>query len=118
MTNRIVIYVVLALISGCAASGLINQPPLPSTAGASANVRIHRVGTGDSVLDDVTFTINDEPIYRFGDTTDFAFVMDPGEYLFGYRQAGKRCSTDVQIDAGGDYVFDLKPNCVIELEKQ
>jgi hypothetical protein len=118
MANRIASYFALAFVAGCATSGLINPPPVPSTPNASANVRIHRHVTGNAVLEDVTFTIHDEPIYRFGHTKTFAFVMDPGEYLFGYVQGGKRCSTDVQIDAGGNYVFDLMPNCVIELEKQ
>jgi len=117
MTNRLVHYLIPVLLSGCASSGIINQPPIPNTQAASANIRIHK-DVADGLLHDLTFTINDEPIYRFGDTNDFTFVMDPGEYLFGYRRGGKRCSTVVDIDAGGFYVFDLKPDCVIELEKE
>ena len=119
MANRIIGYFTLALIAGCTTSGIIvNQPPMPNSPQDSANIRIHRNVAEGEVLDDVTFTINEEPVYQFGDTNDFSFITDPGEYLFGYRQGGKDCSTDVQIDAGGFYVFSLKPGCIIEMEKE
>ena len=119
MENRIIGYLALTLIAGCATNGnIINQPPMPDSRQDSVNVRIHRDVAVKEILNDVTFTINEEPIYQFGDTSDFTFVTVPGEYLFGYRQGGKDCSTDVQIDAGGFYVFDLKPGCIIEMEKE
>jgi hypothetical protein len=119
MIIRIAGYLALMLITACTASGvIINQPPMPNSPQDSANVRIHRGVTDGVVLDDVTFTINEEPVYQFGDTNDFTFVMEPGEYLFGYRRGGKDCSTDVQIEAGGYYVFALKPGCIIEMEKE
>jgi hypothetical protein len=119
MANRIIGYFALALITGCATNGnIINQPPMPNSPQDSANIRIHRDVADAAVLDDLTFTINEEPVYQFGDTSDFTFIMEPGDYLFGYRHSGKHCSTDVQIDAGGFYVFSLKPGCVIELEKE
>jgi hypothetical protein len=119
MANRIIGYLALTLITGCATNGtFINQPPMPNSPQDSANIRIHRDVAVKEILNDVTFTINEEPIYQFGDTSDFTFVTVPGEYLFGYRQGGKDCSTDVQINAGGYYVFDLKPGCIIEMEKE
>ena len=119
MANRIIGYVALALIAGCSTNGvIINPPPIPDSSQDSVKVRIHRNVADGEVLDDVTFTINEEAVYQFGDTSDFTFVTDPGEYLFGYRQGGKHCSTDVQIDAGGAYVFSLKPGCIIEMEKE
>jgi hypothetical protein len=119
MSNRIIGYLALTLIAGCATNGtIINQPPMPDSPKDSANVRIHRDVAVKEVLNDVTFTINQEPIYQFGDTSDFTFITEPGEYLFGYRQGGQDCSTDVQIDAGGFYVFDLKPGCLIDMEKE
>jgi len=119
MIYRIVACFVLAFVTACSTNGLIiNSPPIPNSPQDSANIRIHRDVADGEVLDDVTFTINEEPIYQFGDTSDFTFVTDPGEYLFGYRQGGKVCSTDVQIDAGGFYVFSLKRGCIIEMEKE
>ena len=119
MANRIIGYLALALVTGCAGNGLIiNQPPMPDSTQDSVKVRIHRDVADAEVLDEVTFTINEEPIYQFGDTSDFTFVTEPGEYLFGYRQGGTHCSTDVQIDAGGFYVFSLKRGCIIEMEKE
>ena len=119
MINRIVACSVLALIAGCATNGtIINPPPEPTLSQDSAKIRIHRDVAEGEVFDDVTFTMNEEPIYQFGDTSDFTFVTDPGGYLFGYRQGDKNCSTDVQIDAGGSYVFSLKRGCIIEMEKE
>lgn len=119
MTNRIIGYLALTLIAGCATNGtIINPPPEPTLPQDSAKIRIHRDVSEGEVFDDVTFTINEEPIYQFGDTSDFTFITDPGDYLFGYRQGGKHCSADVQIDAGGSYVFDLKPGCIIDMEKE
>jgi hypothetical protein len=119
MINRIVTCFVLAFVTACSSNGLIiNPPPIPNSPQDSANIRIHRDVDEGEVLDDVTFTINEEPVYQFGDTSDFTFVTDPGEYLFGYRQGGTHCSTDVQIDAGGFYVFSLKRGCIIEMEKE
>ena len=119
MANRITGYLALMLIAGCSTNGtIINQPPMPDSPQDSANVRIHRGVADGVVLEDVTFTINEEPVYQFGDTSDFTFITEPGGYLFGYRQGGKHCSTDVQLDAGGFYVFSLKPGCIIEMQQE
>jgi hypothetical protein len=119
MIKRIISYLALTLIAGCASNGvIINQPPMPNTRQDSVNVRIHRDVDVKEILNDVTFTMNNEPIYQFGDTSDFSFVTVPGEYLFGYRNGGQDCSIDVQIDAGGSYVFSLKPKCLIVMEKE
>jgi len=119
MIYRIVAYFVLAFITACSTNGLIiNPPPIPNSPQDSAKIRIHRDVAEGEVLEDVTFTINEEPVYQFGDTSDFTFVTDPGDYLFGYRQGGKDCSTDVQIDAGKSYVFSLKQGCIIEMDKE
>jgi len=118
MPKRIAGYFMLPLLAACSTGGvIINQPPMPNSPQDSANVRIHRGVADGVVLENLIFTINEEAVYQFGDTNDFTFVMEPGEYLFGYRQGGQRCSTDVQIDAGGFYVFSLKPGCLIEMEK-
>jgi hypothetical protein len=119
MPKRIAGYFVLALLAACSTGGVvINQPAEPDSPQDSVNVRIHRDVADAVVLENVIFTINEEPIYQFGDTNDFTFITVPGEYLFGYRKGGKNCSTDVQIDAGGFYVFSLKPGCIIEMEKE
>jgi len=119
MSRRIAGCIALTLLVGCSTSGvIINQPPEPVSPQDSVNVRIHRDVTDGVVLENLIFTINEEPVYQFGDSNDFVFVTVPGEYLFGYRQRGKDCSTDVQIDAGGYYVFSLKPGCIIEMEQE
>ena len=119
MPKRIAGCFVLMLLAACSTGGIIlNQPPEPDSPQDSVNVRIHRDVADSAVLENVIFTINAEPVYQFGDTNDFTFVTVPGEYLFGYRQGGKDCSTDVQIDSGGFYVFSLKPGCIIEMEQE
>jgi hypothetical protein len=119
MPKRIAGYFVLTLLAACTTGGvMLNQPPEPDSPQDSVTVRIHRDVADGVILENLIFTINEEPVYQFGDANDFTFVTVPGEYLFGYRQGGKHCSTDVQIDAGGSYVFSLKPGCIIEMEKE
>lgn len=119
MPKRIAGYFVLTLLTACSTGGVvINQPPEPDSPQDAVNVRIHRDVTDGVMLENLVFTMNGEPIYQFGDTNDFTFVTVPGEYLFGYRQGGKDCTTDVQIDPGGYYVFSLKPGCIIDMEQE
>ncbi|HHH38354.1 MAG TPA: hypothetical protein ENK50_02100 [Sedimenticola sp.] len=73
----------------------------------------------DDGLADTVFTLDGVPIYRFGDSRHYSVVLDQGTYRFGYTRAfGPRCTTEVDIESGGHYVFDLKPGCVIELESE
>jgi hypothetical protein len=106
------------LLSGCAGSGVINQPPRISSPDNTANVTIHRAVSDGYIFSNLTFTIDGNPTYRFGATNDYTFSLDAGDYIFGYTQGLKKCSTNVYIQAGGFYVFNLAPDCLIELEQE
>jgi hypothetical protein len=98
---------------------MIDPPPPPTSQANSAEVEINlRIEDGGGFAGTV-FTINDKPIYHFGDSHRYSLVLDQGGYLFGYtRGFDTKCSAEVDIEAGGRYVFALKPDCVIELESQ
>ena len=108
----------LALLAGCATPvGPLVPPPVPADPEQAATVTVRRdAAAADGVR--MVFTINGAPTYQLfpGDRYDFA--LGAGSYEFGYRMAMSTCSSPVQIDAGGHYVFKLAPDCAIILESQ
>jgi len=112
MTKDIAKLMPLAFLTACASTGDLHEPPLATSPATAVNVRIHKVVASDNV----TFTINDVDIYGFGVDTDYTFVTDAGSYMFGYTNGFKKCYAEVMLNAGVSYVFNLAPNCVIEMQ--
>jgi hypothetical protein len=101
-----------AFLTACASTGDIHEPPLATSPESAVTVRIHKVIPGDNV----TFTINDVKIYGFGNTSDYEFTTETGSYLFGYRKGHQKCQAEVTLNAGTPYVFNLAPDCTIEMQ--
>ena len=112
MTKAIVKLMPLAFLTACTSTGDIHEPPLATSPESAVTVRIHKVMSGDNV----TFTINDVKIYGFGKTSDYEFTTDAGSYMFGYRKGYKKCYAEVTLNAGISYVFNLQPDCTIEMQ--
>lgn len=112
MKLNIVIVCMFALLTACAHTGQINEPPPATAAESAVNVRIHNVIPGGNV----TFTIDDVEIYGFNEPSHYDFVTDASSYRFGYKKGSKKCYADVMLDLGVDYVFNLEPDCVIEMQ--
>ena len=108
----------IMLLTACTSKGMLNQTPPVISPETSANITIHRAIPHDTFFDNLVFSINEVDTYRFAKGNDFKFVLSQGNYIFGYKHGNfsKPCSVDVEIQAGIDYVFNLEPNCVIELE--
>jgi hypothetical protein len=106
----------LLLLSACAGTGLINPLPPVDSPATSSNVVLNNLFTNVSHFRNLTFTLNDKPVYNFGNTANFSFHLNQGEYLFGYTYGSKNCQTEVQIRPKANYVFNLGPDCLIELE--
>ena len=102
----------IALLTACANKGAINQPPRATSAQSAVDVRIHNV-IPDS---HVTFMIDDVEIYGFVEPSHYDFVLDSGSYMFGYKRDGRKCHAEVVLNAGVAYVFNLAPDCVIEMQ--
>lgn len=112
MTKAIVKLMPLAFLTACTSTGDIHEPPLATSPESAVTVRIHKVISGDNI----TFTINDVKIYGFGKTSDYEFTTDAGSYMFGYRKGYKKCYAEVTLNAGISYVFNLQPDCTIEMQ--
>jgi hypothetical protein len=41
--------------------------------------------------------------------------LDTGDYMFGYSHGSEDCETNVYIKPRANYVFELGPECHIEL---
>jgi len=112
MTRGTVKLIPLVLLTACAGTGDMHEPPPATSPDSAVTVRIHKVIAGD----DVTFTINDRKIYGFGKTSDYEFTTDTGSYMFGYKKGYQKCHAAVTLDAGISYVFNLQSDCTIEMQ--
>ena len=106
------------LLNACARSGMLNQTPPVSSPETATNVTIRRAIPHNVFFDNLVFTINGVDTFGFDQGDDFKFVLNQGNYIFGYKHGifAKHCSVDVELHAGINYIFSLEPDCVIELE--
>ena len=118
MIKLIMYLIALLLLNACASSGMINPTPPVSSPETAANITIHRAIPHDFFSDNLVFTINDVDIFGFDKGSDFKFVLNEGNYMFGYKHGifTNKCSVEVEIQTGINYVFNLEPDCVIEME--
>lgn len=106
------------LLTACIDKGLLHPVPPIDSPDTAANITIHKAITKELLFDELIFSIDDVDVYSFGKNDDFSFVLKEGFYIFGYKQGilGEKCAIDVAIDASVNYVFNLQPDCVIEME--
>jgi len=102
----------LLLLTACASTGVIHEPPRATSAESAVDVRIHNLIPNGNV----TFTINDVEIYGFNEAGSYDFVLDAGGYMFGYKKGSNNCHAEVMLTTGNAYVFNLAPNCRIEMQ--
>jgi hypothetical protein len=112
MHSRGLLFLSIALLTACASTGVINQPPRATSAQSAVDVRIHNLMSGSHV----TFIIDDVEIYGFVEPSHYDFVLDAGGYRFGYKKDGRKCHAEVVLNAGVSYIFNLAPDCVIEMQ--
>ena len=102
------------LLAGCAGGRMGPTPPLTSSEPA-ASVTVQRsrslLGAPASML----FSIDDRHVYALRLGQQFSFVIDPGEYRFGYELGFNECSQRVILDPGVSYVLRLTPVCRMDL---
>jgi hypothetical protein len=113
---RTIIFTTLLFLSACASTGLINPLPPVDSPETSSRVILNNLFVRVSHFKNLTFTLNNKPVYNFGSTASFSFYLNQGDYLFGYTYGSKVCETEVQIRPKANYVFNLGPDCLIELE--
>jgi hypothetical protein len=101
-------------LTGCAGGRMGPVPPLTSMEPA-ASVTVQRsrsiLGAPASML----FSIDGRHVYALRWGQQFTFMLDPGEYSFGYDLGFNQCQQRVILDPGERYVVRLTPVCQIEL---
>ena len=107
-----ILIIISLFLAACSSKGMLHDPPRATSAESAVDVRIHNVIPSGHV----TFTINHKEIYGFVEPGHFDFVLDAGGYKFGYKKGGKKCYADVMLNAGNKYEFELKPDCIIEMQ--
>ena len=107
-----------ALVACSTATGLLSAPPLSENPAETANVTVYRQAAGEDAALRMVFTIDDAATYQLRPGESYSFVMPAGTYDFGYRLGTSNCAEEVQIGAGGNYVFKLASGCTIVLESQ
>jgi hypothetical protein len=116
---RFIIYLLaLILLTACVNKGLLHPVPAVASPEMAANITIHKAMPKALKFDELIFFIDDIDIYSFDKNEDFSFVLKEGNYIFGYKLGvfEEKCAIDVAIEAGINYIFNLKPDCVIEME--
>jgi uncharacterized lipoprotein YajG len=118
MNKGLVIIVSIFLLAGCASTGLVNPLPPVDSPETSSTIQLNNVFTSVSRVKNLTFTLDDVKIYNFGSTGSFSFHLNEGSYMFGYTYGSKKCETEVFIRPRANYVFNIGPECLIELESE
>ncbi len=115
MTRVLLSCVSILLLAACSIPQRENQLPPIKSPDTASQILLKNVFTGKSDSYQLTFTLDNVPIFRFGDTRQYSFYLDTGNYMFGYTHGSKNCETNVYIQPNGNYVFELGPECHIDL---
>jgi hypothetical protein len=105
---------VLVLLVGCAGGRMGPVPPLTSSEPA-ASVTVQRSRSVLGAPASMLFSIDDRKVYALRLGQQFSFMIDPGEYRFGYDLGFNQCRQRVILEPGERYVVRLTPVCQIEL---
>jgi hypothetical protein len=105
----------ILLMVGCSNPQRMEQLPPIKSPDTSSQVFLKSMFMDKMDNRKLTFKLDAVPIYRFGDTRQFSFYLDTGTYMFGYEYGSEDCETNVFIEPRKNYLFELGPECRIEL---
>lgn len=87
------------LLSACGLrQGPINNPPAPEGSEELTRVTVSRVPSIMGWPWPMIFTIDGEEIYGLDDRGSYGFLLEPGQYIFGYYLAFNECRHLVKIE--------------------
>ena len=115
MTKVITTCALILLLAACSQPQRIDQLPPIKSPDTSSEIFLKHIFPAGPDIYQLTFKLDNAPIYRFGNTRQFSFYLDTGDYMFGYSHGSEDCETNVYIAPRGNYVFELGPECHIEL---
>lgn len=115
MTKVIITCVSILLLAACSQPKRVDPLPPIKSPDTSSQVFLKHTFPAGPDIHQLTFKLDNVPIYRFGNTRQFSFYLDTGNYMFGYSHGSADCETNVYIGPKANYVFELGPECHIEL---
>ena len=115
MIKFLVSCITILLMVGCSQPERIKPLPPIKSPDTSSQVFLKSVVMDKMENRKLTFKLDGVSIYRFGDTRQFSFYLDTGTYMFGYDHGSEDCETNVYIESRKDYLFELGPECRIEI---
>jgi hypothetical protein len=115
MTKVIITCVSILLLAACSQPKRVEQLPPIKSPDTSSQVFLKHTFPAGTDIHRLTFKLDNVPIYRFGNTRQFSFYLDTGDYMFGYSHGSEDCETNVYIRPNENYVFEIGPECHIEL---
>ncbi len=105
---------ITAALAGCASGPLATVPPLTESEPA-ASLTVQRSKSLWGAPASMLFSIDERRVYALRWGRQFSFLIDPGEYRFGYDLGFNSCRQRVLVDPGERYLLRLNPVCQIEL---
>jgi hypothetical protein len=106
--------VTVLFLTGCGLRvGPINKPPMPTGAERPSRITVTRVSSVMGWPVPMIFTIDDVEIYGLWGGESYSFMLEPGDYVFGYYLGFNQCRTGIQIESKSSQHILLGPPCKI-----
>jgi hypothetical protein len=116
MTKALITCVsILLLLAACSQPQMKNPLPPIKSPDTSSQIFLKNVFPAGPDVYQLTFTLDNVPIYRFGESRQYSFYLDAGDHMLGYTHGSKNCETNIYIKPNANYVFELGPECRIEM---
>jgi hypothetical protein len=104
--------VLLAVLLGGCAGGLVGPLPVVMQPNEAANVTIFRDGSPVGFIGPIMLWIDGRRTWRVWPNQRFSFRLDPGQYIFYFTIGLNECRRVASIQPRQDYLFRLAPNCI------
>lgn len=113
--KRLGLVVAVLLLSGCGLRlGPINKPPAPTGVEPPSRVTVTRTPSIMGWPLPMIFTLDGEEIYGLWSGQSHSFLLEPGDYIFGYYLGFNECRRFVRIGRRPSQTVRLGPPCKIE----
>ena len=112
--KRLVLLVAVLFLTGCGLRhGPINKPPAPTGVEKPSQVRVTRVPSIMGWPFPMIFTIDGVEIFGLAERQSYCFMLEPGDYIFGYYLGFNECRQYVRIERKPSQHILIGPSCKI-----
>jgi hypothetical protein len=113
--KRLCILAAVLFLGGCGLRvGHINDPPAPTGAATPSRVTVSRDSSIIGFPVPMILLIDGEEIYGLWGGHSYSFMLEPGDYIFGYYLGFNECRRFTRIYRKPSQLIRLGPECQIE----